>query len=257
MFELKDNYTEDEMRSILAYACDKTCEHMKDSFALELARERVEKAGIKFNSFHTVVELMNIREECGETSKTFKRTSNISPKDMTRSKFMSLVLRHKPEEIGLLTDSRGYLETVKLLKGMNAKGIETSFSDLVRIVEEDDQERYSFKDNRKYIRANQGHSFPVNLELEYSEPPDILYHGTSIDRVTSIFERGISKQGREDVHLSATTDKAARVGKRHGELAIIQVNAKAMYSNQHKFRKSKNGVWLVEYVPPEYLMNYR
>jgi len=176
----------------------------------------------------------------------------ISKQDMKISKFISLVLRHKPEEIGLILDEFGYISTSDLIKGINEKGYKVTFTDIERIVIEDDKQRYSFNDDKTKIKANQGHSVSVNLELKAIEPPNELYHGTATRFTENICKEGIKKQNRQYVHLSADIETATKVGKRHGELAVLRVNSQQMYQDGYKFYLSENKVWLTDYVPAKY-----
>jgi putative RNA 2'-phosphotransferase len=176
----------------------------------------------------------------------------ISKEDMRISKFISLVLRHKPEEIGLTLDQYGYMNTSDLIKGINEKGYKATISDIERILEEDDKQRYSFNNDKTKIKANQGHSITVNLELQAIEPPKVLYHGTATRFSESIFKEGIKKQKRQYVHLSADIETATKVGKRHGELVVFKVNSQQMYEDGCKFYLSENKVWLTDYVPIKY-----
>ena len=178
----------------------------------------------------------------------------ISKEDMKASKFLSLVLRHKPEEIGLQLDEYGWIVTNHLIGGINGKGYNIDISDIERIVTEDDKQRYSFNEDKTKIRANQGHSISVNLELNPVEPPIMLYHGTSKRVLNSICVDGITKQARQYVHLSADIETASKVGKRHGELVIFEVYSEQMYEEGYEFYLSNNGVWLTDFVPSEYLL---
>ena len=177
----------------------------------------------------------------------------ISKEDIKASKFISLVLRHKPEEANLKLDEHGYSNTEDLLQGMNKKGFKVTFTDLKRIVEQDEKQRYSFNDNKTKIRANQGHSIKVDLELQSIKPPNVLYHGTATRFKDSILKEGIKKQKRQYVHLSSNIETATKVGKRHGELIIFSVDSKRMYKDGYKFYLSENKVWLTDYVPNKYL----
>lgn len=169
--------------------------------------------------------------------------------DTKVSKFISLILRHKPEEIGLKLDKYGYIKVDDLLKCMINKGYNITIDDLNRIVVEDDKQRYSYSDDGMYIRANQGHSIEVDLSLENKEPPKYLYHGTTTRFLDSIMDKGICKMSRQYVHLSEDIETATKVGLRHGELVILKVSAKEMYGNGFDFYLSKNGVWLTDEVP--------
>lgn len=172
--------------------------------------------------------------------------------DVKISKFISLVLRHKPEEINTTLTIDGYCDINILIKGIKEKfNIDFTLQDLERIVAEDNKQRYSFKDNM--IRANQGHSIDVNLGLKEKIPNDVLYHGTALKVVEKIHKDGITKQSRQYVHLSSDVDTAVKVAVRHGEPVVLTIKAKAMYNNGYKFYLSENGVWLTDYVPPEYI----
>lgn len=164
------------------------------------------------------------------------------------SKFLSFVLRHKPSEIGLSIDIYGWANVHDLLKKMDIQ-----FKDLKEVVETNDKKRFTFSNDYKKIRANQGHSIKVDLKLKPSTPPKILYHGTEEKNLTSILEKGIIKQNRNYIHLSADVETAMKVGMRHGRPAIIKVNALKMYLENYTFYISENGVWLTDFVPIKYL----
>lgn len=169
------------------------------------------------------------------------------------SKYISLILRHKPETIGITVDKHGYVNTDDLIKGVKTKYPEFNKDTLVKIVETDEKQRYSFKDNGKLLRANQGHSFPVDLELEAQQPPQLLFHGTSTKYLDSIMEKGIIAKSRQYVHLSKDVDTAHTVGLRHGAgTVILLVSAEQMWKDGYKFFLSDNGVWLVDEVPTKY-----
>ena len=170
-------------------------------------------------------------------------------KNYTRaSKFLSLVLRHEPEKIGISLDRHGWAPVQEILMGMNL-----TMEDLGHIVETDEKQRYSFNDGRTLIRANQGHSVPVDLELEPVEPPARLYHGTVERFLSSIQAEGLQKQQRQYVHLSGDPVTAANVGRRRGKPVVLQVDAGRMRRDGFSFYRAANGVWLTETVPPEYL----
>ena len=169
------------------------------------------------------------------------------------SKFISLVLRHKPEEANLVLDKHGYARTSELVAAVKKKYPEFNKDILIEIVETDDKQRYSFKDNGKLIRANQGHSFPVDLGLEAQQPPLLLFHGTSTKYLDSIMKQGIISKSRQYVHLSKDVDTAHTVGLRHGAgTVILVVSAEQMWKDGYKFFLSDNGVWLVDEVPTKY-----
>ena len=165
------------------------------------------------------------------------------------SKFLSLILRHKPQVVGLELDEHGWADVAELCR--RVKGLD--FEKLEAIVETDDKRRYSFSADKKLIRANQGHSIPVDVELEELEPPEILYHGTSRSYGSSIITQGLLKMSRLYVHLSSDVETARKVGRRHGEPIIFLVESLKMFNDGYKFYRSVNGVWLTEHVPPKYL----
>lgn len=169
------------------------------------------------------------------------------------SKFISLVLRHKPESANLSLDRYGYANVKELVNYLNKKYAGFTEADLELIVKTDEKQRYSFKDNGKLIRANQGHSFPVDLGLEAQQPPELLFHGTSTKYLDSIMEKGIISKSRQYVHLSKDVDTAHTVGLRHGAgTVILVVSANQMWKDGYKFFLSDNSVWLVDEVPTKY-----
>ena len=164
------------------------------------------------------------------------------------SRYISLILRHKPEEIGITLDEHGWANVSELLNGV---GID--MSTLEQIVATDDKQRYSFNEDKTLIRANQGHSVPVDVELEEVKPPEYLWHGTGEKYAQSISQMGLIPKSRLYVHLSSDTETALTVGKRHGTPIIFRVNAEKMYQDGFKFYRSVNGVWLTKHVPVDYL----
>lgn len=168
------------------------------------------------------------------------------------SKYMSLILRHKPETIGITLDEHGWANVDELIAGI-AKNNEFNMDILEEIVRTDEKQRYSFNDDKTLIRANQGHSISVDVELEEKEPPEILWHGTGEKYVSSIDLQGLIPKSRLYVHLSKDEDTAIKVGKRHGKPVLYHVRAKEMYDAGYKFYLSVNGVWLTKEVPLKYL----
>ena len=168
------------------------------------------------------------------------------------SKFIALILRHKPEAIGITLDEHGWANVDELIKGI-AKRQPFDMAMLEEIVATDEKQRYSFNEDKTLIRANQGHSIPVDVELEEKEPPSILYHGTAVKYKASIEEKGLIPKSRLYVHLSADEKTALKVGQRHGKPIIYTINAAQMHKDGYKFYLSKNAIWLTEAVPPEYL----
>lgn len=170
------------------------------------------------------------------------------------SKFISLILRHKPETIGISLDEHGWADVKELINGINASGSDHLDMDLLEeIVRTDEKQRYSFNEDHTLIRANQGHSIPVDVELEEKVPPAVLYHGTGEKYVASIDEHGLIPKSRLYVHLSADTPTAKKVGSRHGKPVIYCVDCSQMTADGYAFYLSANQVWLTKAVPAKYL----
>ena len=168
------------------------------------------------------------------------------------SRFLSLVLRHKPDAAGITLDAHGWANVSELLCGIRERHPLT-MEELDKIVQTDDKQRYSFNDDRTKIRANQGHSIPVDVELAKREPPEYLYHGTGEKYLESILEKGLISKTRLYVHLSEDIETAESVGVRHGTPIVFSVASGQMYQNGFQFYISKNGVWLTSQVPTDYL----
>ena len=173
-------------------------------------------------------------------------------KEKDISKFLSLILRHKPETIGIVLDEHGWANVDELLAGME-KSCSIDMKLLEKIVADDEKQRYSFNDDRTLIRANQGHSIPVDVELVRKTPPEVLWHGTAEKYVDSINRGGLIPKSRLYVHLSADYETAVKVGMRHGKPVVYIIDAKRMVSDGYDFFMSVNGVWLVKSVPVQYL----
>lgn len=169
------------------------------------------------------------------------------------SKFLSLVLRHKPEEIGLILDNEGWVDVNELINKINKVEVTLTFENLKEVVDTNDKKRFVFSDDFSKIRANQGHSITVDLKLKPVTPPVILYHGTAEKNIVSILEKGILKQDRNYVHLSADIGTATKVGMRYGKPVIIKVLALEMYEKGYVFYRSENNVWLTDFVPKKFI----
>ena len=154
-------------------------------------------------------------------------------------KYMSFILRHKPDAIGITLDEHGWANVDELIAGI-ARDNEFNMEILEEIVRTDEKQRYSFNEDKTLIRANQGHSIPVDVELEEKEPPEILYHGTGEKYVSSIDAQGLIPKSRLYVHLSKDEETAVKVGSRHGKPVIYIVKAKQMYEDGYKFYLSAN-----------------
>lgn len=170
-----------------------------------------------------------------------------------KSKYLSLVLRHNPGAASIKLDPNGWVEVDVLLKGANANGVSISESELQEIIDTNEKKRFVLDESGQRIRANQGHSVKVDLELSESTPPEVLYHGTTERFRESILTDGLNKMNRHHVHLSSDIETAHKVGMRRGKVVIFTVNSKQMYLDGFTFYRSENGVWLVDEVPPQYL----
>jgi putative RNA 2'-phosphotransferase len=170
-----------------------------------------------------------------------------------RSKFLSLVLRHQPEKIGITLDAAGWVSVRELLDACGRHGVALTREQLDEVVATSDKKRFAFSDDALRIRANQGHSVEVELGYTPLAPPDVLFHGT-VDRfLASIHEKGLIKGERHHVHLSADEETAAKVGQRRGKPVILKINAAKMHGAGHVFYRSENGVWLTDHVPAEFI----
>jgi putative RNA 2'-phosphotransferase len=178
----------------------------------------------------------------------------ISEKENKRiSKFLSFVLRHQPEFIGLNLDENGWADVNDLLNKMNSNGFQVTNELLDHIVATNNKKRFAFDDNKSKIRASQGHSIDVELGLKEMTPPEFLYHGTAEKSVESILASGLEKRDRQHVHLSSDKITAKAVGGRHGQPKIFIVAASQMKEDGFAFYLSENNVWLTDNVPARYL----
>lgn len=169
------------------------------------------------------------------------------------SKFLSKYLRHQPESLGITLESGGWVNVQELLAACAKHQFPITLRELQEVVANNDKKRFSFDSTGTLIRANQGHSVEVDLQLEPLTPPNVLYHGTGHKSVESILQTGIAKMSRHHVHLSADIATAKTVGARHGRPVVFAIDAASMYQAGYQFYCSNNGVWLVDNVPPEYL----
>lgn len=169
------------------------------------------------------------------------------------SKYLSRHLRHAPERIGLKLEPGGWVSVDELLQACARNAMPLSREKLNEVVASNDKQRFSFDESGTRIRANQGHSVAVDLQLPAQTPPVILFHGTAQINVEGIREQGLMKMGRHHVHLSSDVETARRVGARHGKPVVFEVDAVAMHAVGLAFFRSDNGVWLADNVPPQYL----
>ena len=170
------------------------------------------------------------------------------------SKFLSFVLRHRPEEIGLVLDDNGWADVEELIAAANRHGRKLNRPLIEEVVEKSDKKRFTLSADGTRIRAAQGHSRPVDLGLPPIEPPGTLYHGTATRFVDSILRDGLSRGQRQHVHLSPDEQTATAVGRRHGEPVVLRVKAGSMHRAGCLFYLSENGVWLTKHVPAEFIV---
>lgn len=169
------------------------------------------------------------------------------------SKYLSKHLRHTPEKIGITLAEGGWVSVAELMKASQKNGFLFTRAELDEVVAKNDKKRFSFDSSGELIRANQGHSVEVDLQLIPTLPPDVLYHGTGANAVASIMQNGLCKMSRHHVHLSTDIGTAKKVGTRHGKPVVFAINAAVMYKHGYEFYCSENNVWLVDRVPPKYL----
>ncbi len=169
------------------------------------------------------------------------------------SKYIALLLRHQPEKAGLVMDEHGWVRTDDLIRGVS-ESYDFDRELLEKIVREDEKQRYAFNEDHSLIRASQGHSIPVDVQLQVCEPPEYLFHGTGEKYLQSIQSQGLLPKSRLYVHLSADPDTAYKTGQRHGRSVVLTVRAREMRDAGHIFYRSANGVWLCEKVPAAYLI---
>ena len=169
------------------------------------------------------------------------------------SKFLSLILRHEPERVGLKLGDAGWIGVDELLKAVNSHGVSLTLDELKHIVATSDKKRFAFSEDGRRIRASQGHSVEVDLQYPPQTPPELLYHGTATRFLDAIRQHGLQNMQRHDVHLSAETRVTLQVGGRHGKAVLLTIRAGDMHRAGFVFRCSANGVWLVDHVPPQFI----
>lgn len=169
------------------------------------------------------------------------------------SKFLSLVLRHAPERIGIVLDGQGWTSVEDLIAKVNAAGQALDRATLDEIVATSDKQRFTLSPDGSRIRAAQGHSVEVDLDLPPAVPPAVLFHGTARSNVDAILAEGLKPGRRRHVHLSPDVGTARRVGMRHGAPVIFEVGTARMHADGSIFRQADNGVWLTDTVAPAYL----
>ncbi len=172
------------------------------------------------------------------------------------SVFISLVLRHNPAAAHITLDEHGWADVDDLLTGIRNTGRKINMNILEDIVATDKKRRYSFNQDKTLIRANQGHSIPVDVELKEQEPPEFLYHGTAERFLNRIEKEGLQSMSRLYVHLSTDPETALQVGKRHGKPVVLKIYSGSMYRDGNKFYLSENSVWLTKKIERKYFDNY-
>lgn len=179
----------------------------------------------------------------------FFEERNMNKELVKVSKYLSYVLRHKPDAIGLNLDEQGWARIDELIDKTVEVSLTRNLIDLV--VETNDKCRFSIDGTR--IRANQGHSIEVDLQLSKAVPPEYLLHGTAERNMKSIGEFGLTKGIRHHVHLTESLAVSEAVGRRYGELVVLKIDARQMHLDGYSFYKTVNNVWLTDSVPREYL----
>jgi len=170
------------------------------------------------------------------------------------SKFLSLILRHQPEAVGLQLDENGWANVDELLQKIQTHNQwSVEMTDLKEAVYNNDKQRFTFNEDETQIRANQGHSITIDLKLAPQTPPPYLYHGTATKNIASIRAQGINKGTRQHVHLSADKETATKVGQRHGIAKVLTIRTGKMHEDGIEFFLSKNGVWLTDFVAAAYI----
>ncbi|MCH2194639.1 RNA 2'-phosphotransferase, partial [Kordia sp.] len=169
------------------------------------------------------------------------------------SKFLSYVLRHNPDKLGITLDANGWTSVKTLLEKINVDNYSLSMETLEEVVATNNKKRFAFNEDKTMIRANQGHSVNIDLALQSKEPPNYLYHGTVEKFMESIREKGLIKGSRQHVHLSADKETAINVGSRRRKPIILTIRSGEMHAKGYTFYQSENGVWLTEAVPSEFI----
>jgi putative RNA 2'-phosphotransferase len=169
------------------------------------------------------------------------------------SKFLSLVLRHKPGKIGLALDDQGWADIGELIEKARASGVALTRELITEVVATSDKQRFALDTKGERIRANQGHSIAVELGLEPAAPPAMLFHGTAKKSLPAIHAEGLKRGRRQHVHLSPDEETAIKVGRRHGRPVVLRIAAARMAATGHAFFLSTNGVWLTDCVPSEFI----
>ncbi len=187
-------------------------------------------------------------------NRSFASTVSTPDDDIARaSRFLSLILRHETERVGLRLDKGGWVGVDELLQAVNRHGLSLTLEELKLVAATSDKKRFAFSGDGLRIRASQGHSVEVDLQYEPQTPPEFLYHGTTERFVEPIRATGLNKGARHHVHLSPDPVTANKVGQRRGRPVVLKIRAGEMHRAGHTFYRSANNVWLVDYVPPQFI----
>lgn len=178
----------------------------------------------------------------------------MSAKNTNISKFLSYILRHKPESVGLTLNAEGWAAIDDIISCSAKEGLFLDHEIIQNIVDTSDKKRFTISDNGLCIRAAQGHSTPqVNINYKEKIPPSLLYHGTATRFMPEIREHGLAPMSRQYVHLSLDEETAIHVGQRHGRPVVLQVKSLSMHALGFTFFQADNGVWLTESVPYQFI----
>lgn len=211
---------------------------------------------------------VKIKKSYKELNKNYEKYMKLVQESTSEEKFMkyekvsifiSLILRHKPEVINIKLDKNGYANVDELINGINnTSKYNITFEDLVHIVNTDEKQRYSFNGDKTLIRANQGHSINVDVNLEdVTKLPEVLFHGTDKKNIDNIKKEGLKRINRLHVHLTTNEEQAIKSAKRWGRKGLICViDSDKMYKDGYVFSKSKNNVYLIEHIPAKYISYY-
>lgn len=183
-----------------------------------------------------------------------EQEKELTPEEVRISKMMSKALRHRPETFGIVLDAHGWADVDALIKSIQARGFAFDRTCMDRIVALNNKHRFAYNEDGTKIRASQGHTVDVDVEMPEAAPPVLLYHGTLEKNGASIWNRGLLPMKRQYVHLSPDIETARMVAERRkGAIAIYEVHAAEYHRDGGKFYLSANGVWQTKTVPPEYL----
>jgi len=184
---------------------------------------------------------------------TQKKTTEMTPQEEKMAGYLTFVLRHRPQAIGLTLDGAGWASVSDLLARTSTKKFTLTESVIERLVRICDKNRFEYTNDGLKIRARQGHSVPVDLGLPALQPPSTLFHGTATHFVEGILTEGICRKKRHDVHLISDRETAISVGERYGAPEVLVINTAEMFAENHVFTQTGNGVWLVNHVPAKYI----